>query len=291
VTVPPLRIEDYAPMGEKPPETTPIIVSCEPAPSFDTPAETESEEAVELRKIIETMSNSLADKTHFEVLNLDRKVSKDRVRHVFLELAKKFHPDHVQGLGLSDLASSADEIFRKINEAHSVLSDETRRKQYEKELDRGDEASTNEVARNALAAEFAFQKGMVFFRKKQFKEALGEFKEAVKLCPSEGEHLAWVAWTVFHDPKTAQEKMLPKLKEQLLEAIRQTPKSATCHYFLGEVYLRMGEEQRAMTCFKKTLEIEKDHIEASRQVRIIRMRREKSEDPKKKGFLKRFKKK
>jgi tetratricopeptide (TPR) repeat protein len=102
-----------------------------------------------------------------------------------------------------------------------------------------------------------------------------------------------VAWTLFSDPKGDKKVLIPKVKEQLLKAIKISPNSATSHHFLGEVYLGLGEERRAFTCFDKVLDIQPDHLESQRHMRIIRMRKEKrKEDEKKKaGLFGRFRKK
>ncbi|MCA9667173.1 MAG: DnaJ domain-containing protein [Myxococcales bacterium] len=231
-----------------------------------------SDAAKEMRKQILEVFNSIKDQTHFEVLDVSREANNDVIRDAYFALAKVYHPDRIAGMGLADISEQVEEIFRRINEAHTVLTDAEKRKEYEEFLEHGD---SEEAGRAALEAEFAFQKGTVFFRKKQFKPALAEFKEAVKLNPKEGEHLAWVAWTIYCDPKTNRERMLPKIKQQLLEAINISPRSAASHYFLGEIYLAMEDSNRALTCFNRALDIQPNHIDAQRHVRIIRMRREK----------------
>jgi tetratricopeptide (TPR) repeat protein len=98
---------------------------------------------------------------------------------------------------------------------------------------------------------------------------------------------------MYCDPKTDKQKTLLKIKELLLQSIQLSPNSPTCHYFLGEIYLALNEERRAHTCFEKVLEIKPDHLDAERHLRILRMRREKHKEQKRKksGLFSRFKKK
>jgi curved DNA-binding protein CbpA len=248
-------------------------------------------QAKELRDVVAELADDLEEKTHYQMLKLDATATREEVQASYIRLAKLLHPDRVSTLGLGDLAATAEEIFRKVNEANTVLGEPKARKEYDDLLEHGPDDGAQEAARSALAAEFAFQKGMVAFRKKNYREALKEFKEAFSLSPDEGEHLAWVAWTVFCDPQTNQERMLPRLKEQLLEAIKLSPKSASSHYQLGEVYLSMNDEKRAFTCFKKAIDHDANHVDAARQIRLMRMRREKAEESENKGFFKRFRKK
>ncbi|PID38885.1 MAG: hypothetical protein CSA62_00035 [Planctomycetota bacterium] len=258
-----------------------------PQPVATPPAQSPSKrhEAEEHRKLILETLQRTEEADFFAILGVDKTANINSVREAYFTLAKQFHPDKIAGLGLQDMSDEADELFRRINEAHTTLSDDEKRKEYVERLERGttDEEEQAKV-REALEAEFAFQKGTVFFRKKSYREALVEFKRAFKLAPNEGEHLAWVAWTVFCDPRSKKSKeLLPKLKQQLLEAINISPNSAASHYFLGEVYLSMDEEKRATTCFSKALKINPNHVESARQLRIIQMRRDRVE--KKEGDL------
>jgi hypothetical protein len=246
--------------------------------------------------IMDTLART-EEANYFAILGIDTSANINSIREAYFTLAKQFHPDKIAGYGLQDMSTEADELFRRINEAHTTLSDDEKRKEYVERIERGttDEEEQAKV-REALEAEFAFQKGTVFFRKKNYRDALVEFKTAFKLAPNEGEHLAWVAWTVFCDPRGKKSaNLLPKLKQQLLEAINISPNSAASHYFLGEVYLATDEERRATTCFRKALEINPNHVDSARQLRIIQMRRDRA-DKKKGGLLSgdllgRFKKK
>jgi len=283
-----------SPAGEPPEPTAVLTLADTPdasAPDADAADKLRRDRRAlnETRAVIDQAFSRLQDQNHFEVLDVPRDAKTEQIREAYFELAKRFHPDRVRPLGVDELTDKAEEVFRKLNEAHTTLTDEERRHEYEAELDGGGDSSV----RAALQAEVAFQKGLVLFRKKRFRDAREQFKESVRLAPSEGEHLAWVARCVFSDPRTDREKMLPKLKQQLLEAVNISPRSPACHYFLGEVYLALDDTKRAMTCFNRTIEINPNHVDAERHLRIIRMRRDrdKQRDQKGKGLLNRLLKK
>jgi curved DNA-binding protein CbpA len=274
-------------VDEPPPQTAPAPAAAAPAPAPpavkpEAPSNVDAGVAAKHNQLILKNFKRCLDATHYEVLEVPQDAPDEQIREAYFELAKIFHPDRVSSLGLSDVGKEAEDIFRKINEAHSVLTNKENRKAYDEEIESG--GSSGE-ARDAFAAEFVFQKATVHLRKKNYPEALRGFQEAVKLNPKEGEHVGYVAWTLFTDPKSDTSKMLPKLKERLLKAINLSPNSPTCHYFLGEIYLAMGEDRRAFTCFNRVLEINPDHIEASRHIRIIRMRKDKQKKEKKGGGL------
>jgi len=237
-------------------------------------------------QLIRKAHERIQGQSHFEVLELGRNCSPELVREAYFKLAKIYHPDRCAALGLQDVIPLAQEVFRRINEAHTVLTNLDARKAYEEELD-GKDRKGEVVA--ALEAEFIFQKGLVFFRKKNYAEALTHFQQSYKQNQKEGEHLAWVAWTMFNDPRNNREKILPKCKELLLKSIKLSPQNPTCHYYLGEIYLALGDAKRAKTCFSRVVELQEHHVEANRHLRIMQMRRDKAE--KDKGLFGRFRKK
>lgn len=68
---------------------------------------------------------------YYEILEVDVKASKEIIDKAFKVLAKRYHPDTQP----EDKKAWAEEMFKKINEAYEVLSDEEARKNYDVELD------------------------------------------------------------------------------------------------------------------------------------------------------------
>jgi tetratricopeptide (TPR) repeat protein len=244
--------------------------------------------ALEYSQLITKTFQRIQGRNHFEILEVNRNASAELVRESYFKLAKIFHPDRCSAMGLVELIAQAEEIFRRINEAHTVLTNAEARKAYEEEID--GERSKGEEVRAALEAEFVFQKGVIFYRKKNYTEALQHFQESYRLNEKEGEHLAWVAWTMFSDPKGNREETAVKAKELLLKSIKLSPLNHTCHYYLGEIYLALGDKNRARSCFQRTVELHEGHVEANRHLRLMQMRKEKKAE-KEKSLFGRFRKK
>jgi molecular chaperone DnaJ len=64
-------------------------------------------------------------KDPYKVLGVDRKASADEIKKAYRKLARQYHPDHNAG------DSAAEERFKKIQEANSILSDPEKRKAYD----------------------------------------------------------------------------------------------------------------------------------------------------------------
>ncbi len=67
----------------------------------------------------------MANKDYYEILGVARDADKKTIKRAFLKLARELHPD------VSD-APDAEERFKEVNEAYSVLSDDQRRSNYDR---------------------------------------------------------------------------------------------------------------------------------------------------------------
>ncbi|MGB2927075.1 MAG: J domain-containing protein [Limnothrix sp.] len=64
-------------------------------------------------------------RNHYEILGIPRNASGDEIKQAFRRLARRYHPDVNPG------DKVAEEKFKDINEAYEILSDDTRRAQYD----------------------------------------------------------------------------------------------------------------------------------------------------------------
>jgi len=88
----------------------------------------------------------------YKVLDVDRKADEDTIRKAYRQLARHLHPDVNPG------DSAAEERFKTVSEAYSVLSDEEKRRNYDEfgevSLEAGFDADRAREAREAFGRRF-----------------------------------------------------------------------------------------------------------------------------------------
>jgi molecular chaperone DnaJ len=70
----------------------------------------------------------MATQDHYKVLGVERKASAAEIKKAYRKLARQYHPDRNPG------DAKAEERFKQISQAHDVLGDPDKRKEYDRQL-------------------------------------------------------------------------------------------------------------------------------------------------------------
>lgn len=79
-------------------------------------------------------------KNYYEILGVKETATNAEIKKAFRELAKKYHPDKASNANKDEYTKK----FQSISEAYDVLSDETKRKEYDNTLKYGNQGFSNQ---------------------------------------------------------------------------------------------------------------------------------------------------
>lgn len=232
-----------------------------------------------LRAAILDMENKLAKGTLFELLGVSQNASSDEVQTAFLKSARQFHPDRLIISGLQDLQPVAEKILARVNEAAMVLGDAKRRAEYVASLSATPSASRaggrSTSLPSVLEAENLFLKGEVFLKKGDYAKAIECFAGAARANPSEPQYRAYLAWVRFDDPQARKDAIARETLKTMVEVVRERPKFSRGFYWVGLLWKFLNEPDKAAQAFRETVALDPSFIEASRELRLIEMRKNK----------------
>lgn len=203
-------------------------------------------EAAALRDEILGLHGKLAELDFYGLLGVEREAPTGRIKKAYLKTAKRLHPDRLARLGLEGLKEEANELFARITEAHTVLSDPEQRRRYD--AGDGDPAEAERLAQ----AEALFRQAELLMRAGNFLEAEGYLEAAVELWPEEAAYRAALAWSLFKKTPPEPERAL----ELFESALAEEPRDAVAWQRLAIVRKQTGDAEGARAAARRGHEID-----------------------------------
>ncbi len=123
---------------------------------------------------VEQRAASLEQLDYFEVLNVPRTAGADDVKAAYYRESRAYHPDRYAALPSPELRELIARIYRRINEAYTVLRDDAKRQRYLADVSGPERASKlrfTEVDEAALQDQ----------QKRKLEEQLGQTPNGRKL--------------------------------------------------------------------------------------------------------------
>jgi|GEM_PF-311800 len=217
------------------------------------------------------LSVAMKQQNHFQRLGLTEQTNSSAVKVAYFRLAKLYHPDTLPQGAPPELEKLKAEVFGYIGDAYRTLSDDKSRASYIEELKSGGSGDGVDI-NSILMAEELFQKSCILVKARKFADAVKMLDEAIKLNPEEAEFYAWRGYARFFtaaDKKAAQ----PEAFREIHNAIKRNERCAPAHYFLGVIAKLSGDAAGALKHFKRTVELQPDHIDAQREIRMASQRK------------------
>jgi curved DNA-binding protein CbpA len=217
----------------------------------------------------------------YERLGISPSATQDHVRQAYITAAKRFHPDRVMSnLALAAVLPQLQALFSGLKEAHDHICTPDARKAYDIRIRAGGGSAKSDSRKEE--ASLALKMGDVLFKKRDFEAAIVKLRRAVELDPT-ADALAALAWALTNDPKSS-----PAVKEEALalipKALRVDGVTARAYYVAGVLY-RTKDPAGSADAFRRALEVDPSHADASLELRLLEMRGGGKATPKGSGVL------
>lgn len=206
---------------------------------------------------------------YYELLGVAPDAIPSVIQAAFFQLAKKWHPDRL-GPDLVDVRELATKVFARMSEAHQILSDASRRKEYDDlRKDGGGGVEDQEQVQRVLRAATAFQKAEVLMKRNNFVAALEEARKAVELDSSQADYIALLAWIESTQLNANLEDILARIEK----AQRMEINNLRIRWYRGSILKRLGKNGKAIGDFRFIVEMDPRHVDAAREIRLYEMRK------------------
>ena len=198
-------------------------------------------------------------------LGIASNASQEQIKHAYITAAKRYHPDRAAATpGLGGLLPELQALFRALKEAHDQIATPAARTQYDQQLRHG---SPGKVRKEEATLELKM--GEVLLKKRDFAGALAKLRHAVDL-EANGDALAALAWAIVSDPKATADG-----KEEAMSLINRAlraPGATARTYYVAGVLWRQKDPASAADAFRKALELDPKHADASLELRVLESR-------------------
>ena len=239
----------------------------------------------------------LKTRSHFEILGITRAATEAQVKEAYFRLARRFHPDSHHDPSLIDLRDKLDAVFIRLGEAYEILRNVRTRGSYESLLaSRTPRAAppppstappaveeTDPTVDARLALE-SIRKAEKHLEKEEYWDAIQLLEKAI---PAVEKKLKQRARVNLARAYVKNPNWVKRAEEVLQTVVQEDPKNADAYFCLGELYRQGGLKSRALTMYRKVVELKPDHEQALVQVALL-VPQDPETPPESGGLLKRI---
>lgn len=224
--------------------------AAESAPRTPAGGEAEAPAAAALRREIAVKFSRLDELDHYALVGVDARSNTDAIKRAYLAAAKIYHPDALARLRIEgEIREHANRVFAEIGKAYSVLSNPTRRREYDALLANDD---LGVDAEQITTAETLYRKGEILLRRGDFRGALEFLRPAVEIYPKECDYQSALGWVLYK--KMPSEAELAKT--HLEHAVSLDPNNGMALFRLSVVLRALGDTVAASTLLAKAKELD-----------------------------------
>jgi len=251
------KVSELLLLGQDPPRAL-LSLYCTGVVSFE-----ESQHKALIDKLRQQLKK-MKDQDPFEILDIDRTISEGGLKRAYIRIVKQNHPDTYSYADDPEVKRLANEIFTVIQKAYtSVLR-----------IREGKPPEDKTAIDESLQAELLYSQATEALREKDYRKALDLFKLSVKMKPDERVFMESYVNTMFLSWQNTGKGNTLELKSAIREGTKRFPNSDSFYVILGWILKKEGSK-RAVDAFRKALQINRDNVDAQRELRLIQMRTKK----------------
>ena len=216
---------------------------------------------------------SIEEQDAYARLGIERNSSTDHIKQAYLTAAKRYHPDRAGSQPeLQVVQRELQRVFGALTEAHELIASSAARTEYDRAL-RGEGRPPSRKDEAAMALKM----GDVLLKKRDYEGAVAKLRRAADL-DANGDVLSALAWALMADPKqsaSGKEEAMSLINR----ALRASGATARTYYVAGVLW-RTKDPAAAADAFRKALELDPRHSDASLELRLLETRQGKASAPK-----------
>jgi hypothetical protein len=198
-------------------------------------------------------------KTPFELLGIDSDASDDTLKKAYIRLVKDNHPDSYAYAADIEVKDLANEIFTDIQKAYNEILKERQGK-----------PKVDQWVNDQLQAELIYQQALDELKNKNYEKALDLLKLCVKMAPDEKAYNESYINAMFMKLQATNGPTI-EIKNAIRDSIKRFPQTDFYYLILGWVLKKEGSI-KAVDAFRAALRINPKNVDASRELRLYRMR-------------------
>ena len=251
------KVSETLLLGQDPPRAL-LALSCTDVVSFE-----ESKHKALIDKLRQ-MLKIIKDQDPFECLGVDQSISDGGLKRAYIKVVKQNHPDTYSYADDPEVKRLANEVFTEIQNAYTMVL----------RIREGKPPEEKTGLDKSLQAELIYSQATEAMRGKEYQKALDLFKICVKLKPDEEIFLETYVKTMFLSWQNTGRGNTLEIKSMIREGSKKFPNSDSLFVILGWILKKEGSN-RAVEAFRKALDINKDNVDAQRELRLYEIRAKK----------------
>ena len=199
---------------------------------------------------------------YYEILGVERTASETEIRDRFRQLAREQHPDRYRGPD----KSSAEKKFQTLTEAVNVLTNPTKRKQHDSELQ---SATARSVTDPTQIAKAYVSHGVKAYKEGNFTAARDNFDMAVKHNPQDAKAFHYLSLACTKLPGQARQAI-----QAIETAVQREPYNPVYLKDAGMLCKRAGLTAKAERYLEEALQWDGQNLEIQTALAELRQGRE-----------------